>query len=101
MTDILSHVIHQDDIKHEQVRLTVSEFRGVEYLGVRKYYMSFDEEWCAGNEGVTIPLSLDNSRALFEGLIKVLALAESQELIMDYFGDMLKKVVDSTSKNQL
>ncbi len=100
MTDF-SHVLHQDDIKHEQIRLTVSEFRGVEYLGVRKFYMSFDEEWCAGNEGVTMPLSIENSRALLEGIIKVLALAESQELIQDYFGDILQKTLDITSKNQL
>ena len=28
----------------EQVRLTINEFRGVEYLHLRKYYLDFNED---------------------------------------------------------
>ena len=43
--EVYEHVIHYDEVKQEQVRVTVNTFRGVEYLHVRKYYMDFTEEW--------------------------------------------------------
>ena len=32
-------VIHYDEAKETQVRLVVNEFRGIEYLHVRKYFL--------------------------------------------------------------
>ena len=39
------HIVHYDEEKQVQIRVTVNTFREVEYLHVRKYYMDFDEEW--------------------------------------------------------
>ena len=41
--EIYEKVIHYDEAKEVQVRLTINSFRGIEYLHVRKYYMDFDE----------------------------------------------------------
>ena len=41
--EVYEKIIHYDEAKEIQVRLTISTFRGVEYLGVRKYYLDFDE----------------------------------------------------------
>lgn len=92
MTDVYSKIIHQDFSKHTQVRLTVNEFRGVEYLHLRKYYQDFDEEWKPSSEGISIPLDLDNSRGLFEALAEILSLAESRELLEKYFGDLILNI---------
>ena len=40
-----SRVIHYDEVKEIQIRLTINTFRGVEYMHLRKYYMDFEEEW--------------------------------------------------------
>jgi hypothetical protein len=45
-------VIHYDEVKQLQVRLTVSDFRGIEYLSLRKYYLDFyTEEWMPPKRG--------------------------------------------------
>ena len=75
---------------HDQLRLVVSTFRGVEYLHVRKYYMDFNEEWKPSSEGLAMPLDFDNSRNLFIGLVEILSLAESKEIIEEHFSDLIK-----------
>ena len=88
--EIYEKVIHYDETKEVQVRLTINSFRGIEYLHVRKYYMDFDEEWKPTPEGVTMPLDLTNSRELFAGLIEILSLAESKSLIEEHFSDLIQ-----------
>lgn len=85
-----SLIIHYDTVKEIQVRLTVNTFRGVEYLHLRKYYLDFNEEWLPSPEGVAMPLDFDNSRNLFKGLLEILSLAESKELLENEFGDLIK-----------
>ena len=85
-----SRVIHYDDIKEVQVRLTINTFRGIEYMHLRKYYLDFDEEWKPTPEGVAMPLDLNNSRELFAGLVEILSLAESKQLVEETFGDLIK-----------
>ena len=88
--EMYERIIHLDAIKQTQVRLTVSTFRGIEYLSLRKYYMDFEEEWQPSKEGITMPIDFINSRELFIGLTEILSLAESKEVIIEYFGDLLE-----------
>lgn len=90
--EIYERVIHTDDEKHVQVRLTVSTFRGVEYLHLRKYYLDFHEEWQPTPEGVALPLDFYNSRELFIGLLEILSLAESKEMLEEHFRDILDEL---------
>lgn len=90
--EVYERVIHYDEAKEIQVRLTVSTFRDVEYLHLRKYYLSFDEEWCPSAEGIAFPLDLSNSRELFTGLVEILSLAESKVIIQEYFSELLKEI---------
>lgn len=87
--ELYERVILEDSEKHTQVRLTVSTFRGVEYLGLRKYYLDFHEEWKPTPDGISFPITLDNSRELFIGLMEILSLAESKEIIEEYFKDII------------
>lgn len=73
-------LIFQNDEKDFQVRLTVSEFRGVQYLNIRKYFLSFEEDYLPTKEGITIPLSILPVYNMFEGLYDILSYAEADEL---------------------
>tara|TARA_Y100000389_G_scaffold36982_1_gene31364 strand:+ start:2619 stop:2921 length:303 start_codon:yes stop_codon:yes gene_type:complete len=88
--ELYEKVIHYDEVKEIQTRLTISTFRGIEYLGVRKYYLDFTEEWKPSSEGISMPLDFDNSRNLFIGLVEILSLAESKEIIEEHFSDLIK-----------
>ena len=90
--EIYEKVIHYDEQKEIQVRLTVSSFRGVEYLHLRKYYLDFEEEWKPTPEGIAMPLDFNNSRELFSGLVEILSLAESKEIIEEHFQDLIQDV---------
>lgn len=90
--DLYEKVIHHDKVKEVQLRLTVNVFRGVEYLSIRKYYMTFDEEWAPTREGVSMPLDFNNSRELFSGLVDILSLAESKEILEEQFKEQLDSI---------
>lgn len=83
--DAYSRVIHYDAAKEIQVRLTVNIFRGIEYLGLRKFYLDFNEEWKPSPEGISMPLDLLNSRELFIGLSEILSLAEVDDIVREIF----------------
>jgi hypothetical protein len=87
--EVYERVIHYDQAKHIQIRLVVSTFRGVEYLGIRKYYLDFEEEWKPSNEGISMPLGLNNSKELFIGLVEILSLAEAKDIIINTFKELL------------
>ena len=88
--EMYEKIVHYDEEKEVQIRLTVSTFRGIEYLHLRKYYLSFDEEWCPTPGGVAFPLDFNNSRELFAGLVEILSLAESKEIIEENFSDLIQ-----------
>lgn len=87
-----SRVVHYDEVKEVQVRLVVNSFRGTEYLHLRKYYLDFNEEWCPSSEGVSMPLDFYNSKELFSGLIEILSLAESKDVIEEHFLDLIQDI---------
>jgi hypothetical protein len=88
--EIYERVIHYDEEKHIQIRLAVKEFRGIEYLHLRKYYQDFDEEWKPSTEGISMQLDFNNSRELFAGLVEIISLAESKEIIEENFMDLIE-----------
>lgn len=90
--EIYSRVIHYDEVKDIQTRLGINIFRDVEYLSLRKYYVDFDGEWKPSSEGITMPLDLNNSKELFIGLVEILSLAESRDVIVENFKELLKDI---------
>lgn len=87
--EIYWRIIHETPDK--QIRLVVNEFKEVEYLHLREYYMDFDEAWLPSNKGVSMPLTLENSRELLAGLLEILSLAESKELIIEHFKELIEE----------
>ena len=91
-----SRIVHVDRDGTTQIRLTVNTFRGVEYLHLRKYYQSFEEEWLPTKDGVAMPLDLTNSYELFTGLVEILSLAESRDRVLEYFEDAFSATYNSS-----
>lgn len=90
--NIYERVIWVDADNLNQVRLTISEFYGVEYLHLRKYYLDFTEEWFPTPTGISIPLEIESSKELLIGLAEILSLAESRSVLEEYFGDIIRQI---------
>ena len=80
------------ETEHEQVRLTVSTFRDIEYLSIRKFYLDFEEEWKPSNQGISMPIDFDNSRNLFQGLVEILSIAEAKNILEEEFKEILDQI---------
>jgi hypothetical protein len=76
-----SIIIHENLVKAEQVRLTLSTFKDVYYVGFRKYYLSFMGEYLPSNEGVTIPATFEVMTNLINGVIDLAADNEGKQLL--------------------
>ena len=95
MIDLDAPAIYEkmiQETEHEQVKLVINTFRGVEYISIRKYYLDFDEEFKPSNQGMTIPIDMENTRNLFQGLVEILSLAESKASIEENFKDLLDEI---------
>jgi hypothetical protein len=94
--EIYERIIWQDEQGHNQIRLVVNCFRGVEYIHLRKYYLDFEEVWCPSDKGISFPLSIETTNELFKGLAEIISLAESREIIEQYFGDVIKEIYNNS-----
>ena len=78
MSDALyEKIIFENEEKGFQYRLTVSEFREVQYLHLRKYFLSYEGDYVPTKEGASIPVSIQNLFALLDGLIELSSKEES------------------------
>ena len=90
--EIYEKIISETKEGTEQIRLTINEFRGVEYLHLRKYYLDFEGEFKPSKDGLAMSLDFENSKALFEGLVEILSLAEAKGILETHFKDILDKI---------
>lgn len=88
--EIYSKILYDDGLR--QVRMTISEFQGEEYLHFREYYLDFDECWKPTDKGTHIPLELETSMELFRGVSEILSLAENKSVIEEYFSEVIRDV---------
>ena len=88
MTDIYSRIIYENDFK--QIRLTINEFRGEEYLHLREYYLGFEEDWLPSDKGIAIALELDTSKELFIAFSEILSLAENKQVLEQFFSEIIR-----------
>lgn len=75
-TDKLDEVIYENREKDLQIRLTVSEFRGNFYMGLRKWVIDIDDSWMPTKQGFTFPYNLTTTSAFFGALASILSKAE-------------------------
>lgn len=94
--DLYEKLIFQNDEKGFQYKLTVSEFREVQYLHVRKYFLSYEGEYVPTKEGASIPATIQNIFALLDGLIEICSKEESLDVINDYFSSKILALKSTT-----
>lgn len=75
--DLISVILFDDLEKGKQYRLSISEFRGVNYISIREWYLGFEGAWLPTPQGVTIPYNLHSTSRLFKGLESILSDAET------------------------
>ena len=67
-----------------QVRLVVNEFRDIQYIQLRKYFLTYEGDWQASREGISIPASTENIYSLLDGLFDICSKAEGEDIIKHY-----------------
>ena len=78
-------LIEENMEKGFQVRLVVNEFRETIYIQLRKYFLTYEGNWQASREGVSIPASIENIQGLLDGILDICAKAEGEEIITQYY----------------
>lgn len=76
-----SIIIHENLVKAEQVRLTLSTFKDTYYISLRKYYLSFEGEYLPSSDGVTLPATFEVMTNLINGVIDLAADNEGKQLL--------------------
>lgn len=93
--ELYEKLIYDNQDKFYQLRLVVNEFRGKQYIHVRKYFMTYEGDYQASREGISMEASMSNIFSLLDALMEICSKEESVELIHKYFGD---KLIDLKSR---
>lgn len=81
---LYSKVIDEDLEKGFQVRLCINVFKDVTYFQLRKYFLTYEGDWQASREGISIPANIENIYNLLDGLFEICAEAECIEVLEKY-----------------
>ena len=92
MSDVYEKLIFENEEKGFQYRLTISEFRDIQYLHVRKYFLTYDGEYLPTKEGASIPASIQNIYALLDGLIEICSKEEALDSITKHFETRIAEI---------
>ena len=84
-------LIEENMDKGFQVRLVVNEFREIEYIQLRKYFLTYEGDWQASREGISIPASTENIYSLLDGLLDICSRAEGEDIIRHYAAEILQQ----------
>lgn len=84
-------IIYENEAKAYQLRLVVNEFRGVQYIHLRKYFLTYEGEYQASKEGISMEAGLSNIYSLLDGLLEIVSHEEAIEAVSTYFSD---KIID-------
>ena len=88
---LYERLIEENLEKGFQVRLVINDFRDVTYIQLRKYFLTYEGDWQASREGISIPASIENIHSLLYGLLDICAKAEGEEVIKFFYDKVVKK----------
>ena len=86
-----NRLIEENMEKGFQVRLVINEFRDVQYIQLRKYFLSYEGDWVPSREGISIPASIENIYGILDGMLDICAKAEGEDIIRHYAAKILKE----------
>lgn len=96
-TTLYEKILFENLEKNFEYRLTISEFRGEQYLNIRKYFQTFEGDFVPSKEGATFPATLQTIFSLLDGLIELCSKEESIDSITKHFET---RISDLKSKNK-
>lgn len=85
-------LIYDNELKSYQVKLVVNEFKGVQYVHLRKYFLSYEGEFVPSKDGISMEASMHNILSLLEGLVELCSKEETEQTINKYFKDKLNAI---------
>lgn len=94
--ELYEKVIYENEPKAYQLKLVVNEFRGVQYVHIRKYFLSYEGDYIASREGISMEASMHNILSLVDGLIELCSKEETSHVIHKHFSDILCKQSNSS-----
>jgi hypothetical protein len=89
-------IIYENEAKGEQLRLVVNIFKDVQYIHIRKYFLSFEDGYIPSREGISMAASIQNIFGLLDGLMEICSYEENVDVITKHFSD---KIIDLKSKS--
>lgn len=93
-TPLYEKIISENLEKGSQLRLVVSVFREVEYLHLRKYFLSYEGDWVPTKEGASFPCTIQSVYSLLDGLIEICAAEESIDAVNNHFKERLEALAN-------
>lgn len=87
--ELYEKLIYDNQDKFYQLRLVVNEFRGKQYVHVRKYFQTYEGDYQASREGISMEASMGNILSLLDGLMEVVSKEEASESITRHFGNKI------------
>lgn len=87
--ELFEKLIYDNQDKFYQLRLVVNDFRGKQYVHVRKYFQTYEGDYQASREGISMEASISNILSLVDGLMEIISKEESLEVINKHFSDKI------------
>ena len=87
--------LYENEAKGYQLRLVVNEFRGVQYLHLRKYFLSFEDGFVPSREGASMAASIQNIYSLLDGLLEICSKEEGIESMEKHFSKKISDLKES------
>lgn len=94
-TPLYEKVLSENLEKGKQLRLVLSEFRDVQYLHIRVYYLDYEGNWKPTREGASMPATIASIYALLDGLIELCSKEESIDSVTKHFGQKINELRSS------
>lgn len=82
-------LIYDNQDKFYQLRLVANEFKGKQYIHVRKYFQTYEGDYQASREGVSMEASISNILSLLDGLMELVSKEEAIAVISTHFRDKI------------
>lgn len=84
-------VIYEDAEKGHQIRLTISLFREVYYIHLRKYYQDYEDVWLPTKDGISMPANIVNTYNLLDGMLEICSKSEGSDSLYKHVQEKLCK----------
>ncbi len=83
--ELYEKLVYSNEDKFYQLRLVVNEFRGKQYVHIRKYFQTYEGDYQASREGVSMEASISNILSLLDGLMEIVSKEEAAQIVAKHF----------------